>query len=87
MPFKVVLLPAALKARAKLDPQIRARIDEALTKLETDPRPSGSVQLTDWKPPKSRRIRVAGDWRVIYLVNDATQEIEVSRIAHRSESY
>jgi len=85
VPFKVVLLPAALKTRAKLDSQIRAKVDEALKKLETDPRPPGSVQLTDWKPPKSRRIRVAGDWRVI--VNDATQDIDVSRIAHRSESY
>jgi mRNA interferase RelE/StbE len=32
------------------------------------------------------RIRV-GDWRVLYIVDDAAKLISVTRIAHRSEVY
>jgi hypothetical protein len=30
---------------------------------------------------------VAGDWRIVYIVNDAAKLASVTRVAHRSKVY
>ncbi len=40
-----------------------------------------------WKGYKDQwRVRV-GDWRVIYIIDDAASVVSVTRIAHRREIY
>jgi mRNA interferase RelE/StbE len=52
--------------------------------LASNPRPSGCKKLrggdSEW------RIR-AGDYRVVYTIDDAKLLVEVTRIRHRSEVY
>ena len=84
MAYTVLLRPAADRDHRALSPDIRERILRALHTLETDPRPSGAVKLTGrldrW------RIRV-GDYRIIYQVDDSSDQVLVLRIAHRREAY
>jgi mRNA interferase RelE/StbE len=55
-----------------------------LENLATDPRPPDCKKLRggdgEW------RIR-AGDYRVVYTIDDAKLLVEVTRIRHRSEVY
>jgi len=30
------------------------------------------------------RVRI-GDWRIVYIINDATRLVSVTRVAHRSK--
>jgi mRNA interferase RelE/StbE len=44
----------------------------------------GSKKLKGYKD--SWRIRV-GDWRVVYIVDDAAKLVCITRVAHRREVY
>ncbi len=84
MAYKVGLKSVAERERRKLPPEIRTRINQALLDLEANPRPVGSIKLTGSKD--RWRIRV-GDCRVIYAIDDASQQLTVLRIAHRRDVY
>ena len=55
-----------------------------LENLETTPRPPGCKKLKggdhEW------RIRI-GDYRIVYVIDDAAKTVDVTRIAHRREVY
>ena len=55
----------------------------AIRSLAESPRPPGSQKLSS-RP--ERRVRV-GDYRIIYLVDDARHTVTISAIAHRREVY
>jgi mRNA interferase RelE/StbE len=48
------------------------------------PRPAGRKKLKGYK--NQWRVRV-GDWRVVYIIDDAAKVVSVTRIAHRREVY
>lgn len=73
----------ALIRIARGDHQAAARIKAAIDGLAEEPRPSGTVKLTG---ADAYRIRV-GDYRVVYVVEDAVRVVVVVRIAHRREVY
>ncbi len=50
--------------------------------LAIDPRPPGSVKLTD---TELWRLRV-GDLRIVYLIDDAADLVVVLKVARRAES-
>ncbi len=52
--------------------------------LAGDPRPRGCKKLEGYRD--HWRIRV-GDWRVVYIIDDAARVVTVTRIAHRREVY
>ena len=58
----------------------RRRVLAAIRGLAVLPRPVGSEKLYD----AVYRVRV-GDWRVIYLVDDKNQRVEVGGIRRRGE--
>jgi mRNA interferase RelE/StbE len=60
-----------------------ARIDERLIGLQTNPRPAGSKKL---EGSAEYRVR-AGDYRIVYLIDDRARRVTVTRIRHRSEAY
>jgi mRNA interferase RelE/StbE len=60
------------------------RIDRKILGLIENPRLSGCKKLKGYKD--HWRIRL-GDWRVVYYINDATQRVIITRIAHRREVY
>jgi mRNA interferase RelE/StbE len=82
--YAVQLKPSARKELESLPDNVLARIVIKLESLAGDPRPSGCKKLTGYKD--QWRIRV-GDWRIVYIVDDATKLVSVTRIAHRREVY
>lgn len=67
-----------------LQPRDRHRVDAAILALEEDPRPHGAEKLSGGTD--EYRVR-AGDYRVLYTVDDGEQLVEVLRVAHRREVY
>ena len=84
MAYKVVFKKTARKELYKLDKQnyqkIRARIDN----LARNPRPSNSRKLRT--AASLWRLR-AGDYRVIYDIQDKKLVVLIVRVRHRSEVY
>jgi len=67
-----------------LDDAVFSRIDRKILGLGENPRPPGCKKLKGYRDP--RRIRV-GDWRVLYVIDDAAQLVSITRVAHRREIY
>jgi mRNA interferase RelE/StbE len=67
-----------------LDDILFARIDFRILALAENPRPSGCKKLRDVKD--QWRIRI-GDWRVVYIIDDAKKLVIITRVAHRREVY
>jgi mRNA interferase RelE/StbE len=67
-----------------LDDVLFARIDRKILTLTSNPRPAGCQKLRGYKD--HWRIRI-GDWRVIYIIEDAARLVTITRIAHRREVY
>jgi len=60
------------------------RIVEPLRALADDPRPKGVERLAGYAD--RHRIR-QGDYRIIYLVDDARREVTILKIGHRKKVY
>lgn len=84
MAYTVLLRPPAERELRAFLPPLRRRINETLLALEGDPRPPGVVKLSGH--PNRWRVRV-GDYRILYEIDDAAQQILILRIAHRREVY
>ncbi len=82
--FTIEIKPSALKEMDALDDSVFARIDRKILLLADNPRPATSKKLQGYKD--MWRIRV-GDWRAVYLIDDAARRITVTRVAHRREVY
>ena len=82
--YSLEIKPAAGKALDALDNALFARIDRKILVLAENPRPPGSKKLRGYKD--QWRIRV-GDWRVVYIVDDAAKRVSITRVAHRREVY
>jgi mRNA interferase RelE/StbE len=67
-----------------LDDAVFKRIDRKVLGLADNPRPPGCKKLRGYKD--QWRIRV-GDWRVVYLIDDAARLVTITRVAHRREVY
>ncbi|HEY1466487.1 MAG TPA: type II toxin-antitoxin system RelE/ParE family toxin [Acidimicrobiales bacterium] len=81
--YRVELRPAAARSLRKLDPDLRPRIQGAITLLAQDPRPPNS------RPLRGRpgfRVRV-GDYRIIYTVQDDILLVVIVTLGHRREIY
>jgi mRNA interferase RelE/StbE len=67
-----------------LDDTVFTRIDRKILALADNPRPAGCRKLKGYRD--QWRVR-AGDWRVLYLVDDAARLVSITRVAHRREVY
>ena len=59
------------------------RIKRKLLALEDNPRPFGVQKLHG---QEAYRIRV-GDYRILYLIDDAARQVHIISVAHRREAY
>lgn len=82
--YRVAFTSSAAKELKKLSSELVARIAPRLESLGTNPRPPGCKKLQGGD--REWRIRV-GDYRVVYIIDDAKLRVEVTRIRHRSEVY
>ena len=79
-----------LKIKKEAEKELRSlpkvdlkRAIQKIKSLGDNPRPQGAEKL---KGEEGYRIR-QGDWRVVYLIDDATKIVRVIRIGHRREVY
>ena len=82
--YSVEVKPTARKELEALSDGLLARVIRKLEALADGPRPAGCKQLKGYED--QWRIRV-GDWRVVYVIDDAAKLVSVTRIAHRREVY
>jgi mRNA interferase RelE/StbE len=83
MVYEVLLKRSAERELSGLPRPIHDRIVERLTRLAAVPRASGAVKL---QGREAYRMRV-GDYRVLYVVDDAHRRIEVVAVGHRRDVY
>ena len=83
MSYGIQILRRAQKELAQLPRQEYERIREAVQNLSQDPRPQGCKKLTG---REGWRIRV-GDYRVVYEIDDAQNQLTVLHIGHRRDVY
>jgi mRNA interferase RelE/StbE len=82
--YSVEVKPSARKELESLPDNVLARVLQKMNSLRTAPRPAGCKKLKGYKD--QWRVRV-GDWRVVYIIEDAAKLISITRIAHRREVY
>jgi mRNA interferase RelE/StbE len=82
--YSVELRPSAAKALRKIDPAYRPPVPAPLQGFADDPRPPHATALKGHRP--WLRVR-AGDYRLIYDVDDIARKVTVAVIGHRREVY
>jgi mRNA interferase RelE/StbE len=82
--YTVDVKPSARKELETLPDNVLARAVRKLESLAHNPRPPGCKKLKDHED--QWRVRI-GDWRVVYVIDDAAKRVSVTRIAHRREVY
>ena len=85
MTYDVQTHSAALRELHKLPRPALGDAIKAMIGLVSDPRPHGARALVG-EPTGTMRVRL-GDYRIVYVVNDAARAIVVYRVAHRREAY
>ena len=82
--YTVEVKPAARRELEALPDHVLSRVVRKLESLGHTPRTVGCKKLKAYKD--QWRVRV-GDWRVLYIIDDAAKLVSVTRIAHRREVY
>ena len=82
--YSVEVKPPAQKELETLPDNVLERVVRKLDALRDTPRPAGCKKLKGYED--QWRVRV-GDWRVVYVIDDAAKLVSVTRIAHRREVY
>lgn len=82
--YSIIWRNAAAKELRHLDRQDLTRIVEAAGALADDPRPAGCRKLQGSE--HVYRIRI-GSYRIVYEVDDESNEVIVARVRHRRDAY
>lgn len=82
--YAIDIKPSARRELENLSDHLIARLMLKIEGLAIDPRPSGCRKLQGYRD--LWRIR-AGDYRVVYIIDDDRKTVSVTRIAHRREVY
>ena len=86
MKYQIQITDKILKKLAKLPKKDKERIIEAIDSLVEDPRPNGCKKLKGNRTPLRYRIR-AGNYRVVYSIQDEMLLILVVEVGHRKGVY
>jgi mRNA interferase RelE/StbE len=82
--YSIEVKRSAWKELDALPDNMLARVLRKMETLRIAPRPPGCKKLRGYKD--QWRVRV-GDWRVVYVIDDAAKLVSITRIAHRREAY
>ena len=83
-PYLVTFAASARKELTGLPPDVIERLLPKIRELAGNPRPAGCKKLHGFK--NRWRIR-AGNYRVVYAIDDTGKSVDITRIAHRKEVY
>jgi mRNA interferase RelE/StbE len=76
---------SAVKEIEALPPKIILHVTTAIGNLADSPRPQGCKKLKGAKEDLWR-IRI-GDYRVVYIIRDSIQILEIQKVGHRKDIY
>lgn len=82
--YTVIMERQAEKALRRLPGELLSRVDRLITGLADEPCPAGCKKLKGYD--KLYRLR-AGDWCILYAVEDAVLIVVVIEIAPRDQAY
>ena len=82
--YSLEIKQSAQKELDALADRMFARVDAKILMLADNPRPPGCKKLRGYED--HWRIRI-GDYRVVYILNDAARTITITHVAHRREVY
>ncbi len=85
MPYEVGFKPSALRELRKLDEATRKVIIVEIELLADNPRPDGCKKLKG--EVDLYRIRVSGNYRVVYEIQDRMLIVTVVKVGHRRDVY
>ena len=83
--YLIIISHSAEKDMDKLPSLALQRIAAAIDDLAVEPRPVGCLKLKAQKE-NLWRVRV-GDYRIIYMINDSVEIVDVRRVRHRKDVY
>ena len=83
MAYTIILKRSAERELDGLSEEVFTRITDQIQELELDPRRQGTKKL---QGSNSYRIRI-GDYRVIYMIDDRLETVEIVAIGHRRDIY
>ena len=84
MSYRILLTKQVEKQLNALPQQVASRIEQHIEALLTNSRPPGVKKLRG--QTRTYRVRV-GNWRIIYTIDDSTQEIMLLTIDDRKDVY
>jgi mRNA interferase RelE/StbE len=84
MAYKIEFTAAAKRQFDKLPDTARRRLAETVDRLSENPRPAGIKKLSGEEG--LYRVR-AGDYRIVYRIEDSRLLVLVVKIGHRREVY
>lgn len=81
--YSLLVKASAAKEVDALPSKDRRRLVERIRALADEPRPPGCQKLSGHDKYRLRQ----GDYRVVYLVDDAAREVTIFKVGHRREVY
>lgn len=82
--YEVIVPKSVAKQIHHLPVQIGGRVLEKVAALAAEPRPAACRKLVAGDDLYWLRV---GDYRIVYFVDDGSQRVVISRVAHRREVY
>jgi mRNA interferase RelE/StbE len=82
--YHLEIKKSAQKELDALDDALFDRVDRKILSLAENPRPTGCKKLRGFRD--QWRLRV-GEWRVVYIIDDAIKRVIITRVQHRREVY
>ncbi len=82
--YRLELKPAAMRSLRKLPPDVQRRVARKIEALTRNPRPTGVEKLKGIAD--LYRLR-AGDYRILYQIQDKILLLLVVQVGHRREIY
>jgi mRNA interferase RelE/StbE len=83
MSYRVLIVHKAEREFHSFSEPLRSSLHEKILSLEQNPRPFGSKKLRE---SDYYRVR-SGDYRIIYMIDDAKRIVTILGIAHRRDAY
>jgi len=82
----VVLSAEARRAYAEAQPALQRKLDRCFDQLKQDPRRHPNIKHLKGEYRAAWRFRI-GDYRVVYLIDDAAALVTVVNIVNRRDAY
>jgi mRNA interferase RelE/StbE len=84
--YEIVFKRKARKGVVRLPENLYERVTLAIDDLAAEPRPRGAVKMRGTGQQEEWRVRV-GDYRIVYRVNDESQQVVILAVGHRGSVY